>query len=598
MRSGSVPPALSELFLPDPSGERAGQPAPSGAEIERFERYLRSVEGSAGPSGAASAADRAVTTETRPGGPASRERHEPTRDRADRRDRSAPSRPDRADHRPAEQRSPADDRADRGVDRDATADRSEAASGRSASDRSATGRADSGRAGRTERDGASEAIGNSDETADGADTGSGDPAAIDEAGNATPVDGRAGVPLDPTVPAGPTGADAPDAGVGAIDGPSGGAPVGPDGQAATAADGDPAHGVGDGGEGGSGAVGSTVPTADQERAGEPVAAQSVPPTPSPGDGTDSSTVASTEDDAGRVGAVGSADSATTAGPARGADGARLADGSGAAVPPDRSQAMAAAAAGAGERPGGADDAVDATVDGSVDESVDGAIDGAVDGGPTATDGPDAAPVLAQSAARAAGSATSTGNPGSGVEAIAGPIGNGNRQGATTTTAANGADGPVFDGDPADPLWLQVRRAMGSLRTLQNGEQQLTIRLRPAELGSVVVRVNAGEHGTRVSLLTDSAVAATQLGQQRQQLISELEQGGLAGVAVDIANGGSAGGPEGQTPGGEDRSSGDGPEGAGAAAALAGATTATVARGQGGRGRRPAGSSGALVDVDL
>ena len=97
------------------------------------------------------------------------------------------------------------------------------------------------------------------------------------------------------------------------------------------------------------------------------------------------------------------------------------------------------------------------------------------------------------------------------------------------------DATSADGGPVtvDPLWNQIRRALGSLRTLPSGEQVVTIRLRPAELGSVLVRINTGEAGTTVSLVAETSAAANQLNQQRQQLIRELEDGGLVGVDVDI-----------------------------------------------------------------
>lgn len=88
-------------------------------------------------------------------------------------------------------------------------------------------------------------------------------------------------------------------------------------------------------------------------------------------------------------------------------------------------------------------------------------------------------------------------------------------------------------DPGDPVWRQVRRALGSLRTNSSGEQQMTIRLRPDAMGSVVVRVTTGEAGTAIALVADSAAAATQLQQQRQLLVSELASSGMPAVAVDI-----------------------------------------------------------------
>lgn len=108
-----------------------------------------------------------------------------------------------------------------------------------------------------------------------------------------------------------------------------------------------------------------------------------------------------------------------------------------------------------------------------------------------------------------------------------------RTSAATTTAQTADAAPVADGEDGDILWRQVRRAIGSMRTTAAGDQQMTIRLRPAELGSVMIRVTTGEAGTTVALVAESAAAANQLNQQRQQLLSELEDGGLTEVAVDV-----------------------------------------------------------------
>lgn len=102
-----------------------------------------------------------------------------------------------------------------------------------------------------------------------------------------------------------------------------------------------------------------------------------------------------------------------------------------------------------------------------------------------------------------------------------------------------ADGP----DDSDPLWSQVRRAVGSLRTSAEGEQQITIRLRPAELGSVVVRINTGEAGTTVALVTETGAAASQLNQQRSLLIDGLEESGIDGATVDIGTDDGSGQPQ-------------------------------------------------------
>ncbi len=232
-----------------------------------------------------------------------------------------------------------------------------------------------------------------------------------------------------------------------------------------------------------------------------------------------------------------------------------------------------------------------------------AADQAVDGGQTTTegtaadDGPSVAPIAGAVASTNSGTTAATGQPVTGIDAVAGPAAPRNRTttGPTSTQAGQQAQAPLADGESGDPLWLQVRRAMGSLRTLQNGEQQMTIRLRPAELGSVMVRVNAGENGTTVSLIADSAVAATQLNQQRQQLISELEQGGLAGVAVDVGTEAETDLRDGAD---DDRDPSNGSEADGTAAAAAVAGAGAGLPRTGGRGRRAGGSSGSLVDVEL
>jgi len=146
---------------------------------------------------------------------------------------------------------------------------------------------------------------------------------------------------------------------------------------------------------------------------------------------------------------------------------------------------------------------------------------------------------------AARSASSESSPG-----LAGPSGDGQPVAAVTgagqvgraeQATARPVDAPaeaslpgaVEDADGTDPLWRQVRRALGSVRANAEGDQELTIRLRPADMGSVMVRISTGDSGTAVALVADSAVAANQLQQQRQQLIGELEDSGIRGVAVDV-----------------------------------------------------------------
>ncbi len=134
--------------------------------------------------------------------------------------------------------------------------------------------------------------------------------------------------------------------------------------------------------------------------------------------------------------------------------------------------------------------------------------------------------------------------------------------------------------------------MGSIRNLPTGEQQLTIRLRPDDLGSVTIRISTGEAGTTVALVADSAAAASQLNQQRQQLIRELEDGGLRGVAVDVGTSGDTEQSDGD-PESEVDESGRAAGGVGAAGNSTGDDPARVYR-----GRLDGRATEGLIDLDL
>lgn len=154
--------------------------------------------------------------------------------------------------------------------------------------------------------------------------------------------------------------------------------------------------------------------------------------------------------------------------------------------------------------------------------------------------------------------------------------------ATGTNSADGADG--------DPIWQQIRRAIGSIRNLPTGERQMTIRLRPAELGAVLVRINTTDAGTTVALVTESTAAANQLNQQRQQLITDLEDGGLADVNVDIGSEADADRPGGEPS--DDEASG------GVAGGSIGSSGVADERDTVFDQRRSRGASTGLIDVDL
>ena len=215
--------------------------------------------------------------------------------------------------------------------------------------------------------------------------------------------------------------------------------------------------------------------------------------------------------------------------------------------------------------------------------------GSTDGGGNgpATEPPPAAPAAPAAPTTAANGGAASGASTIGQMTAAQVADAGLDASALAPTTGDQADG-------ADPLWRQIRRALGSLRTTPTGEQQLTIRLRPAELGSVVVRINSGDAGTAVSLVTESSAAANQLNQQRQQLIRDLQDGGLVDVNVDIGSDADTDRTQtGQSDGDADRTGGRGVlRGAGDSTAV----DADLVRGYG--ARRDRGPSIGLIDVDL
>ncbi len=552
MNPEPLPSSLSELLLPEARADNgATGDRSSGADVDRFERYLHAArQGLAAPG--TGAGDQPLPAPTRTAGRPT-DRPEPSAEPAAR-----PERTDRnhIDERPAEDRpapTGAGDRDvdDRPVDRPADGDRTVDDGDGSADEAEQVEATTAGDGDRPAGDG--------DRPAGDGDTSNVDGAAdVESEPTMSIARDLAGVDLDPDlVPA--EGEAGTDTEVEVVDEVAG--PVGETGLEQSATD-----ATGTDGEQG---AGPSVLGTRLDRSADPTAATAV----------GSQSVAATGDGDGGEAVVDEAIDLTSIDDSAG--------GSTSSPELDLTAGGTGEADGEGEGGTGADDGAGPSTptDGSA-----GADQGQAS---EAADGPDLAPVTNQAAATATRTAAAGQATGAGAEAVVGVAAP--RARATTTAAApaRAADGPVLDGDPADPLWLQVRRAIGSLRTLQSGEQQLTIRLRPAELGSVVVRVAAGEGGTTVSLVADSAIAATQLTQQRQQLVSELEQSGLAGVAVDVNTGGN---PDQTDPDADDAGAGPG-TGDGTAAASAAAGSANLPR-AGGRGRRPPGSSGGLVDVEL
>lgn len=213
---------------------------------------------------------------------------------------------------------------------------------------------------------------------------------------------------------------------------------------------------------------------------------------------------------------------------------------------------ATGAAGNGDDAGASDEAMPGTSErnGGARLSAEPAATGGGDGDDTA---PDQRPADARTGAVAPAATTSSADGDVAVD----PPPRASNQPATTATTVTGVEsgrgpdpidraGPPAPGsaptpdpdgaDGADPVWRQLGRALGSLRTNTAGEQQLTVRLSPAELGSVTIRVTANENGTSVGLVADSSMAVARLQSQRSLLESELRASGLTDVAVDIGGG--------------------------------------------------------------
>lgn len=190
-------------------------------------------------------------------------------------------------------------------------------------------------------------------------------------------------------------------------------------------------------------------------------------------------------------------------------------------------------------------------------------------------------------------------PASAGTAIAGPAGIESGTGLepdSVTSPPTPVTAEAEGGDPGDPVWRQVRRAMGSLRTNSSGDQQLTIRLRPDTLGSVVVRVSSGENGTTVAVVAESTAAASQLQQQRPLLVSELESSGLSGVSIDIGRDDQTG--QRQQAGFDRDGSSDGSRSGGRDSPPAPAGEVEPDPAQNHRDRRFRTPSNGLVDLDL
>lgn len=85
-------------------------------------------------------------------------------------------------------------------------------------------------------------------------------------------------------------------------------------------------------------------------------------------------------------------------------------------------------------------------------------------------------------------------------------------------------------------WEQVHRALGSLRHLEDGSQQIRVRLHPEELGEVLVEVTAHRGELRIQLVAETPAARDRLGAELGQLGSKLAESGLRPTSLDVGSG--------------------------------------------------------------
>lgn len=184
-----------------------------------------------------------------------------------------------------------------------------------------------------------------------------------------------------------------------------------------------------------------------------------------------------------------------------------------------------------------------------------AVAGATPAGPTAQSAPttdvvaeavpDSAPAeqLTQSAP-ATDIAADTADVLPGASRLVGdPIANGAAvaDGAVATTrqvdAAPAAEAvappPTSDG-PDEALWGQVQRALNRVRAEAHG-QELTVRLNPAELGELILKVRTQGDEVTVRLVATSATSHQALLGDRQRLATELHNAGFNDGFVDISH---------------------------------------------------------------
>lgn len=86
----------------------------------------------------------------------------------------------------------------------------------------------------------------------------------------------------------------------------------------------------------------------------------------------------------------------------------------------------------------------------------------------------------------------------------------------------------------DSVLRQVRRAMGAIRNVGEGDHEFKIRLVPKELGSISIEIRSSDAGIAIGMVTETSAASDRLNEQRDQLMQELTESGMDASSVDIS----------------------------------------------------------------
>ncbi len=108
-----------------------------------------------------------------------------------------------------------------------------------------------------------------------------------------------------------------------------------------------------------------------------------------------------------------------------------------------------------------------------------------------------------------------------------------RDTASAAGVTNTPDVGLTD-EAAEQLWAQVARALHRVRQSSDGNE-VRLRLRPAELGELLVNVHTNDDGLTVRIVTTNNAATQLLDADAARLRNELRNAGLGDANVDVSH---------------------------------------------------------------